>query len=170
MVMTARVPAASATITGRAVRSALTQPKSIEGPENSGKSLAPLPIWRLRKVKAHIESEIAAPLRLKDLATVAGLSCMHFAAQFRVATGFRPHEYVLIRRIERAKALIEGNDMSFVEVALDVGFQSQAHFCTIFKRMTGMTPSCWRQQWCGLYPARDYPAQPMAGGVGLPGT
>ncbi len=105
---------------------------------------APLPLWRLRKVEALIESDIAAPLRLRDLAAVAGLSRMHFAAQFRAATGHRPHEYVLMRRIERAKALIEENEMSLVEIALDAGFQSQAHFCTIFKRLTGATPSSWR--------------------------
>jgi len=106
----------------------------------------PLPLWRLRKVERLIENDIAAPLRLKDLAAATGLSRMHFAAQFRVATGYRPHEYVLIRRIERAKTLIEHDDMSLVQIALDAGFQSQAHFCTIFKRMTGATPSSWRHQ------------------------
>jgi AraC-like DNA-binding protein len=109
-----------------------------------GRQTALLP-WRLRKVKDLIESDVAAPLRLEDLAAAAGLSRMHFAAQFRLATGYRPHEYVLTRRIEHAKALIEENELSLVEVALDAGFQSQAHFCTIFKRMTGTTPSSWRQ-------------------------
>jgi AraC-like DNA-binding protein len=109
-----------------------------------GRQTALLP-WRLRKVKDLIESDVAAPLRLEDLAAAAGLSRMHFAAQFRLATGYRPHEYVLTRRIEHAKALIERNELSLVEVALDAGFQSQAHFCTIFKRMTGTTPSSWRQ-------------------------
>ncbi len=106
----------------------------------------PLPLWRLRKVEALIQSDISAPLRLRDLAAVTGLSRMHFAAQFRAATGYQPHEYVMIRRIRRAKTLIERNELSLVEVALDTGFQSQSHFCTIFKRLTGATPSGWRQQ------------------------
>lgn len=109
-----------------------------------GAPLTPLPTWRLRKVQAFVETQIAAPLRLRDLADSAGLSRMHFAAQFRAATGFRPHDYVLMRRIERAKILIARGTMAMVEIALDVGFQSQAHFCTIFKRVTGMTPTQWR--------------------------
>ncbi len=45
-------------------------------------------------------------ISLPELAGVAGLSRMHFAAQFRAATGYRPHEYLLFRRIEQAKALL----------------------------------------------------------------
>jgi AraC-like DNA-binding protein len=108
-------------------------------------SRTPLPLWRLRKVKALVEQDLTAPLRLEDLARAAGLSRMHFAAQFRAATGLRPHEYVLTRRIEHAKHLIERNELSLVEIALDAGFQSQAHFCTIFKRLTGATPTTWRR-------------------------
>lgn len=104
-----------------------------------------LPLWRLRKVERLIEDHISAPLRLEHLAAAAGLSRMHFASQFRVATGLRPHEFVLHRRIERAKILIMQEGLSLVELALDVGFQSQAHFCTIFKRMTGMTASSWKR-------------------------
>lgn len=104
----------------------------------------PLPTWRLNRVRNFIEDHIADPLRLEDLAEAAGLSRMHFAAQFRTATGIRPHDYVLQRRIERAKLLIRSRKLSLVEVALDVGFQSQAHFCTIFKKLTGVTPSAWR--------------------------
>lgn len=69
---------------------------------------------------------------------------MHFAAQFRVATGMRPHEYLLRQRIERAqKMLVETRD-SLVEIALGVGFQTQAHFTTVFRRFVGDTPYQWR--------------------------
>jgi len=103
-----------------------------------------LPVWRLKKVQAFVEANISGPIRLGDLAAVSGLSRMHFAAQFRAATGLRPHDYVLSRRIEHAKRLISGPHKTLVEVALDAGFQSQAHFCFVFKHLTGLTPSTWR--------------------------
>jgi len=100
--------------------------------------------WRLRRVQTHVEANLAEPLRLADLASIAGLSRMHFAAQFRAATGYRPHEYLLWRRIERAKAMLRRPEPPVVQVALDVGFQAQAHFTTVFKRLTGDTPASWR--------------------------
>jgi AraC-like DNA-binding protein len=70
---------------------------------------------------------------------------MHFAAQFRAATGVRPHDYVLERRIDRARTLLREEDMPLVEVALSVGFQTQAHFTTVFRRLVGEAPGRWRQ-------------------------
>jgi AraC-like DNA-binding protein len=69
---------------------------------------------------------------------------MHFAAQFRLATGMSPHQFVLNRRIERAKTMLIGTAEELVSIALSVGFQSQAHFTTVFKRFVGETPHRWR--------------------------
>jgi AraC family transcriptional regulator len=82
---------------------------------------------------------------LADLASSAGLTRMHFAAQFRAATGLRPHEYLLRRRIERAQEMLVGTGMSLVDVALSVGFQTQAHFTSVFKRYAGQPPRAWRE-------------------------
>jgi AraC-like DNA-binding protein len=70
---------------------------------------------------------------------------MYFAAQFREATGLRPHDYVIRRRISLAKELLAGSDRSIVDTALSVGFQTQAHFTTVFKRVEGSTPHRWRE-------------------------
>jgi len=69
---------------------------------------------------------------------------MHFASQFRVATGLRPHEFLLQRRIRRAEQLMSDTTMTIMEIALTVGFQTQAHFTTVFKRFSGCTPRRWR--------------------------
>ncbi len=104
-----------------------------------------LPKWRLRRVQEHVAVNLAEPISLAELAGVAGLSRMHFAAQFKVATGCRPHEFLLQYRIEAAKRmLIETND-PLVEVALNVGFQTQSHFSTVFKRLVGETPARWQR-------------------------
>ena len=76
---------------------------------------------------------------------MAGLSRMYFAGQFRAATGYRPHDYLLHQRIESAKSMLSSTDMRLAEVALSVGFQAQAHFSTVFKRLTGQSPARWRR-------------------------
>jgi AraC-like DNA-binding protein len=103
-----------------------------------------LPKWRLRRVEEYVRANFDRSISLADLAKVAGLSRMHFAAQFRSATGYRPREYLLHQRIEQAKSLLSGGEMPLAEVALAVGFCTQAHFSTVFKRITGETPARWR--------------------------
>jgi AraC family transcriptional regulator len=103
-----------------------------------------LPKWRLRRVEEYVEAHLDSGIGLADLAKAAGLSRMHFAAQFRAATGYRPREYLLHQRIEHAKSLLSNTQMPIVEVALTVGFSSQAHFSTVFKRITSETPARWR--------------------------
>lgn len=100
---------------------------------------------RLRRTLDYMEAYLAEPITLQDIAQQAGLSRMHFAAQFRLATGTTPHAFLLNRRIERAKTLLE-RDMPIVQVALAVGFQAQAHFTTAFRGASGTTPARWRAQ------------------------
>lgn len=103
-----------------------------------------LPKWRLRRVTSLIEQNLARSLTLRDMAAAAGLSRMHFAAQFKAATGCSPHHYLLCRRVEAAKTLLSGSELPLVEIAFNVGFSAQAHFTTVFKRFAGETPARWR--------------------------
>ena len=102
--------------------------------------------WRLKRATEYVTANLAEPIGLADIATAAGLSRMHFAAQFRLATGLRPHEYLLHRRIERSQDLLLRSRLSLVEIAFDVGFKTQAHFTTVFARLVGETPNVWRQR------------------------
>ncbi len=113
------------------------------GQDRSRQQLS-LPEWRFKRVASFIESNMDQPLSLACLARAAGLSRMHFASLFRRATGLRPHDYVTQQRIVRAKQLLSESPVPIVQVALSVGFQSQAHFTTVFKRVVGVTPHRWR--------------------------
>jgi AraC-like DNA-binding protein len=101
--------------------------------------------WRLKRTLDYIEANLSEPISLGQISEAAGLTRMHFAAQFRVATGLRPHEYLLRRRIERAQELLATPGASLVDVALQVGFQTQAHFTSVFRRYVGRPPHAWRQ-------------------------
>ena len=100
--------------------------------------------WRLKRVLAFIDQNLGGAVTLADMAHAAGLSRMHFAAQFRVATGLRPHEFLLRARIEQAQEMMARTREPLVQIALAVGFQTQAHFTTVFRRFAGTTPHRWR--------------------------
>jgi AraC family transcriptional regulator len=100
-----------------------------------------LPRGRLRAVVEYIEEHLGAGPSLDEIAAVAHLSPYHFARQFRAATGLPPHQYVITRRVERARQLLQaGTDLSLAEVALHAGFSDQSKFSHHFKRLVGVTP------------------------------
>ncbi|MCW5687071.1 MAG: helix-turn-helix transcriptional regulator [Pseudolabrys sp.] len=113
-------------------------------PLEDRRQVQPLQKWRMKLVESFIDRHLDKSIGLADLAKAAGLSPMYFAAQFRASTGLRPHDFLLKRRIERSKELLAHPNCRLVEVALDVGFQTQAHFTTVFKRFVGTTPARWR--------------------------
>ena len=80
-----------------------------------------------------------------ELAHQAGVSRAHFARHFRSVTGMSPHQYVLLRRTEKAKALLSNTRHGLLRIAQEVGFGSQSHFSQVFHAITGKTPSKFRQ-------------------------
>ena len=127
-----------------------TEPEPAVGVRD-GRTVRSLQKWRLKRVLQYVDENLSARITLQDLATVAGLSRMHFAAQFRTAVGVRPHEYLLKRRIERAQELLKQADVSLVDIALAVGFQTQAHFTTVFRRFVDNTPYQWRSAYLAQF-------------------
>ena len=79
--------------------------------------------------------------------SLSGLSPDHFAAQFRRSTGLPPHRYVLQRRVGRAKELVAAGRLSLAEIGYALGFPSQAHFTTTFRKLVGTTPGAYRSAY-----------------------
>ena len=65
-------------------------------------------------------------------------------AQFRRSTGLPPHRYLLQRRVGRAKKLVSAGRLSLAEISYALGFPSQAHFTTTFRKLVGTTPGAYR--------------------------
>ena len=112
---------------------------------NGTRCVPPMPKWRLRRVADYVEANLAKSITLADLAKVGGLTPMYFAAQFRATVGVRPHDYILQMRVEKAQERLVMTADRLVDIALDVGFQTQAHFTTVFKRFVGTPPHQWRE-------------------------
>jgi len=105
-----------------------------------------LPRARLRAVVEYIEEHLDAGPTLEQMAAVVRLSPNYFAWQFKRATGLPPHQYVIARRVERAKQLLQaGSDFSLAEIAAHAGFSDQSQFSHHFKRLVGVTPGQFRR-------------------------
>ena len=96
---------------------------------------------RLRRVLEYIEAHLGENVSLSELAEVADLSLFHFAKLFKQSVGESPHQFVLRRRVERAKELLRNPEMSVLEASVRAGFADQRHFSKIFRRMVGASPS-----------------------------
>ena len=94
-----------------------------------------------RRVLEYAEANLARGLTLRELAGVAQLSTHHFLRMFKKTMGITPYQYLLERRLERAKDLLRGKRASLAEIALSSGFGSQGHFTNAFHRAVGATPA-----------------------------
>ncbi len=100
---------------------------------------------RLRQVFDYIEDRIAENPSLGDLAAAAGLSVSHFTVLFREATGVSPHQYVIRRRVERARSLLDNDELSISQIAIETGFAHQSHLARHMNRMFGVSPKALRE-------------------------
>ena len=93
-----------------------------------------------------MDQALASELTLATLSAAVGLSKPQFVRLFRTTTGTSPHRYVMLKRAERALQLVEGSDLSLVDIASDVGFANQGHLTRVFRRLYGVTPGEARRQ------------------------
>lgn len=94
----------------------------------------------------YIEDSLGQSIELEQLAQIAGMSRFYFCRLFKQSVGFTPHQFVIRRRIERAKHLLRQSNLSIAEIAITCGFANQDHLTRYFKRLTSATPSIFRQQ------------------------
>jgi AraC family transcriptional regulator len=101
---------------------------------------------QLRLVTGYIREHLDGDITLAELAGLLHLSRFYFCTAFRLATGKRPHEWLTIQRIERARALLEDEALRIIDVALAVGYRTPSAFAASFRRIVGETPSNYRRQ------------------------
>ena len=102
---------------------------------------------RLNRLFEYVESHLADDFNMADLSRAIGYSTSAIASGVRTATGFSPWQFVLLRRVERAKSLLTSSQRTMSEIALECGFSSSQHFATAFRKQVGTTPGAYRRQW-----------------------
>lgn len=101
---------------------------------------------RLRQVFVYIEDNLAENIALADMAAIIGLSVSHFNVLFREAVGLSPHQYLIRRRVERAKELLSEGKLSISQIATESGFAHQSHLARHMSRILGVAPKALRNQ------------------------
>jgi len=100
-------------------------------------------------VTEYIQENLDKELRLVELAALVYMSPYHFARLFKGGAGVPPHHFVVRQRIARARTFLTAPDLSIAQIARLVGFRTPSHFTTVFRRVTGVTPSGYRTQHLG---------------------
>jgi AraC family transcriptional regulator len=93
-----------------------------------------------------VHAEMEGDLSLEELADAAGLSIAHFSEMFRESTGQSPHQFVLHRRVDRAKEMLRAAELRVIDVAVACGFKTQQHFARVFRQLCGASPTEYRQE------------------------
>ena len=104
---------------------------------------------RLKRVLSFIEDQLAEDLSLEQIADVAGVSCSHAKAIFRKAVGMPVHQYVIQRRVERARSLMMQDGLSMAEIAQAAGFAHQSHMARHMRRLLGASPMAVKRRNAG---------------------
>ena len=93
----------------------------------------------------YMSDHLSEDLNVTDIAAYAGMSSSHFSRQFREATTYSPHEYLVMKRIDYAQWLLYATDLPIREIAEQTGYNSETNFIVSFKKKMGISPSRFRK-------------------------
>jgi len=102
------------------------------------------PAQLIQRTKELLETQLANPIRLVDIGRTVGASPVYLTELFRRVEGMSLHQYLIQRRLARARAELPYTD-DLTALALEVGFSSHSHFTAAFRRVFGCTPSQFRR-------------------------
>jgi AraC family transcriptional regulator len=101
---------------------------------------------RIADALRRIEAEAGENLALADLAREAAMSPYHFLRTFRQVVGLTPHQFVLHTRLHRAAVRLRRSDEAVSAIAFDLGFNDLSTFNRRFRRVTGLSPTAYRNK------------------------
>lgn len=108
------------------------------------------PVRQIHELMLYIQQHFSENLSINDLAEQVHMAPSYLSQSFRKVAGVSPHRYILTRRIEAARSLLEGTGLSISAIAHETGFSSQSHLTTTFSKLMGMTPGSYRKRIVGF--------------------
>ncbi len=101
---------------------------------------------RLCRARDFIDHCYDHPLSLDQMSSEACFSRYHFLRLFRQAFDKTPHQYLIERRIEKAKELLSSDNLRVTDVCFEIGFQSLGSFSSLFHKYVGHAPVAYREK------------------------
>lgn len=92
----------------------------------------------------YIDNNYKENLSLEDVARVVYLSSYYFSRLFKKEVGVNFSDYLLHKKLDEAKRMLETTDVSILEISTALGFAEQGYFCKVFKKHIGQTPTQYR--------------------------
>src|SRR5262249_2194750 len=105
-----------------------------------------LACWQRRIVTAYIEEHLADDIYIETLAKLVDLSRWYFCRAFKQSFGVPPHQYHILRRIERAKQLLMAPSPSVTDIGSALGYSDSSSFSTAFRKVTGFSPTNYHRR------------------------
>ncbi|MDQ1913902.1 response regulator [Paenibacillus sp. GD4] len=100
----------------------------------------------INKVIQYIRSNYASEITVTGLAELAAMDDKYLCGVFKKKTGETIVGFIQRVRIEQARAYLEHTDWPIAEISYKAGFAHENYFAKVFRKLTGMTPSAYRQQ------------------------
>ena len=101
--------------------------------------------WQERRAKELLLLNLSGEISLSELASACRVSTGHFSQAFKQTVGCAPHQWLLQKRVERAKQLMLNTRVPLTEIALLTGFADQSHLTRVFSRHVKASPAAWRR-------------------------
>ncbi len=111
----------------------------------SARPVGGLAPWQQRRAAEMMASDLSRTVHVADVADACHLSVRHFIRAFRQSTGLPPHKWLLDRRVQAAKDMMQSSDRPLVEIATECGFRDQSHLTRVFSNRVGTSPAAWRR-------------------------
>lgn len=100
---------------------------------------------RIAEAIRYMNRHLFEELSVQEVAASVSLSSSHFSRQFKAKTGYSPYEYIILRRIDKAKYLLTSTQLSVKEIAYATGYNSEENFIHSFRSNVGIAPGLFRK-------------------------
>lgn len=100
----------------------------------------------VQKISAYVYEHIYERIRTDELAQQLGYNASYLCRVFKQDTQKNLVDFINETKIEEARRLLISSDKTIIEIAIALGYPSQTYFQTVFKKYTGVTPVCFRNQ------------------------
>ena len=100
---------------------------------------------RVSHARDWMEANFRRDITLEDIAAEAAMNSQHFLRMFKQVYLITPHQYLIERKLKRARQLLESTELTINDICADIGFESVFSFSLLFKNRFGQPPSYLRR-------------------------